>query len=302
MKKTVCIAGMLLFTSVTIAQAPVIESAPASPRGTAQQQRQSSNSDTNQEFMMPVASPKVTTKQQFSTSIIELEYSRPSIKERRVFGEMIPFGRPWRTGANAITKITFGEEIYFGGQRVRPGTYALYTIPDQDRWAVVLNTNHRSSGLNDIKPEDDIARVMVRPSALREPVETFTIELNDITSTSATLNIIWEHTKVSVPIKADNQERILAYLDKELKGKNPPYRNASYYYAEIGKNLDKAIEYADKVLAENPNAFWIHSHKANVYKQMGKKKEALKAAEKAAEMAKGTGYEEEYAKKVAEYR
>lgn len=94
----------------------------------------------------------------------------------------------------------------------------------------------------------------------------------------------------------------MAYLSKEFKGDNPPYRNASYYYAEIRENLDKAIEYADKVLAENPKAFWIYSHKANVYKQMGKNKEALKAAQKAAELTKGTGYEEEYSKKVGQYK
>lgn len=300
MKKIVFSAtGFLLFTAIGMAQPTVASSAEEMTR--AQQQRQSSNSITAQDFTMPSASPKVITTQQFSTSYIELEYSRPSMKGRKIFGEMIPFGKPWRTGANTITKITFGEEVMFGGQPVRPGTYALYTIPNKDSWTVFLNTNYKSSGLNDIKPENDIAKVEVKVNHTR-PCETFTIEVNDITSTGAFLNIAWENTQVSVPIRANNKERILAHLERELKGTNPPYRDAAFYYEEIGHNLEDALKYADKVLESNPKAFWIYSLKARIYNKMGNKKQALKNAQTAAEMTKGTGYEQEYVKKVEEYR
>jgi len=270
MKKIVCILSFLSFTTVTTMA---------------------------QDFKMPAQSPKTTIEQQFSTSKVELEYSRPSMKGRKVFGEMIPFGKPWRTGANAITKITFGEETFFGEQKVAPGTYALYSIPNRESWIVLLNKNHKSSGLNDIKPENDIAKIEVRISPIRETYETFTIDFNNITNTSATLDIVWENTKVSIPIKVDNQERILKYLDKALKDKNPPYSDASFYYAEIGKYED-ALKYADKVLSENPKAFWILTHKANIYKKMGKDKEALTEAKKVLDLVKGTDYEHEYSKRL----
>ena len=280
--------GLLFFTVVSTAQVSVSSTV--------------SKEAVQQEFAMPVASPKVTTKQQFSTSSIELEYSRPSVKGRKIFGDMVAFEKPWRTGANAATKITFGEEVFFGDQVVKAGTYALYTIPNKGSWIIMLNTNHKSSGLNDIKPENDVAKIEVKATHLNELVETFTIELNDITSTSATLNIMWEHTKVSVPIKAENKERILTHLEKALQGKNPPYRDAAFYFEEIGHDLPRAIEFADKVLEENPKAFWMYSLKARIYKKMGDKKQALKSAETAAELTKGTGYEEEYSKKVEEYK
>jgi len=298
MKKTVCIAGMLFFATMAMAQRS--GSPTSAPTKTITKQQQISNM--TQDFTMPVASPKVTVTQQFSTTSIGLEYSRPSVKGRKVFGEMVAFGRPWRTGANAATTITFGEEVIFGNQAVKPGTYALYTIPHEKSWIVLLNTNYKSSGLNDIMPENDVAKVEARTTRLERPVETFTIEINEISSTSATLNIIWENTKVSVPIIADNKERILAYLDEALQGENPPFREAAFYYEEIGHELESALEYADRVLEANPKAFWIHSLKARIYNKMGDKNQARRSAEMAVELTKGTGYEDEYRKKTEEYR
>jgi len=287
MKKIVfCIAGFLSFATISMAQ--------STPQGAPQ--------NVTRDFKMPAPSPKVKIIQQFSTSNIELEYSRPSMKERKIFGEMIPFGRPWRTGANAISTITFEEEVSFGGQLVKPGTYALYTIPNKDSWTVLLNSNYKSSGLNDIKHEHDVAKVEVKPITIREAYETFTIKLNNISNTKATLDIIWENTKVPVEIVADNKGRILAYLNRELQGKNPPYRDASYYYYEIDYKLDEALRYADKVLEENPKAFWIHSHKAKIYEKMGRKDQAIHSARQAAELTKGTQYEQEYVQKLNEYK
>src|SRR5690606_9342294 len=162
--------GFLLFTIASTAQVSVSSS-------------MSKTDKLQPEFSMPVASPKVTTTQQFSTTSIGLEYSRPSVKGRKVFGEMVAFGRPWRTGANAATTITFGEEVIFGNQAVKPGTYALYTIPHEKSWIVLLNTNYKSSGLNDIMPENDVAKVEARTTRLESPVETFTIEIYENSST-----------------------------------------------------------------------------------------------------------------------
>lgn len=304
MKKIVfSTAGFLLFTAIGTAQTTAApDTAEERVAELRERQLRSSVAISSSDFTMPVASPKVVVTQQFSTSFIGLEYSRPSMKERKVFGEMVPYGKPWRTGANAITKITFGEEVSFGEQRVKAGTYALYSIPNEGSWTVVLNTNHASSGLNDINPDQDVAKVRARATPVREPYETFAIELNDITSQSATLNIIWENTKVSVPIRTDNRGRILAYLEENLQGENPPYREAAFYFEEIGHELDRAIEYADQVIESNPKAFWMHSLKARVFNKMGDREQALESAQQAAELTRGTGYEQEYAKKVEEYK
>ncbi len=302
MKKTVFIIALSFFTTVTIAQKTANPTSAKGKKEKTEQKQLSTSSSMTPDFTMPAASPKVTTKQQFSTSAIELEYSRPSAKGRKIFGEMVPFGKPWRTGANAATKITFGEEVIFGGQKVEAGTYALYTIPNNESWIVILNTNYNSSGLNDIKPEDDVVKIEVRATSVSQPIETFTIELNDITSTRASLNIMWQHTKVSIPIHADNKERILSYLKRELNGANPPYRDAAFYFEEIGYELESALQYANRVLDSNPKAFWIHSLKARIYSKMGDRAQALRSAEMAAELTKGTGYEQEYAKKAEEYR
>lgn len=251
-----------------------------------------------QDMKLPSSSPKISLTQQFATSKIELEYSRPSMKGRKVFGEMIPYGKSWRTGANALTKITFGEDVVFGGQKVAAGAYSLYTIPGKASWTVVLNSELQSKGEQFFDASKDVVKVTVKPVVSKENYETFTLDLNDITSSSLTLNIRWENVKVPVTIMADNKEKIIAYLEKELKGSNPPYQAAAGYFNEANYKLEDAITYADKTLAANPNAFWIHSLKAQIYSKLGKKKEAIASAQKAATMTKGTDFEFEYAHKL----
>lgn len=251
-----------------------------------------------QDLKLPATSPKISLTQQFATSKIELEYSRPSMKGRKVFGSMIPYGKSWRTGANALTKITFGEDVVFGGQKVAAGAYSLYTIPGKDSWTVVLNSGLQSLGEKFFDPSKDVAKVTVKPEVSKENYETFTIDLNDITASSLILSIRWEKVKVPVTIVADNQEKIIAYLEKELKGDKPPYQAAASYFNEANYKLEDALTYADKTLAANPNAFWIHSLKAQIYSKLGKKKEAIESAQKAATMTKGTDFEFEYAHKL----
>jgi len=252
-----------------------------------------------QSFRMPSASPKVNLIHQFSTSSIELEYFRPSMKGRKIFGEMIPFGLPWRTGANGKTIITFGEDVSFGGQKVSAGKYSIYTIPGKDSWTVVLNSALvNESESKSYEPSKDVVRLQVKPVPTEQTYETFTIEFSDISDTSAKLNIIWENTRVAVQITANNNERILTYLEKELNGSKPPYQQASYYYYNNNHKLEKALEYADKAILSNKDAFWMHSHKAKIYLKLGDKAQAIKSAQAAADITKGTDYEFEYAKKL----
>ncbi|RYD96411.1 MAG: DUF2911 domain-containing protein [Sphingobacteriales bacterium] len=248
-----------------------------------------------QDFKMPAPSPATTINQEFSTSKIEIVYSRPAVKGRKIFGDLVPFGKEWRTGANGATKITFGEEVIFGGKVVPAGTYSIYTIPNKTSWDVILNPETENWGLSGYDKSKNVASVKANVINTKDKVESFTIALDNISKNSCDLILAWENTKVIVPVKADNDQRIQSYLTEALQSEKPPYLVAARYYFEKGKNLDQALAYTEKAIAENPKAFYIQWVKAEILSKMGKKTEAIAAAKLAADGAKGTPYEAEYA-------
>ena len=147
----------------------------------------------------PAPSPGCTIKQHVGTTDIEIVYSRPGVKGRKIFGDLVPYGQVWRTGANAVTKITFDKPVKFEGTEVPAGAYGLFTIPGEKEWTVIIYKDPSISPF-DYKEADDFARVKVTPKNLTEPVETFTIGVNDIRDDSATLNFIWDKTRVPVKL------------------------------------------------------------------------------------------------------
>lgn len=247
-----------------------------------------------QDFKMPAASPSQKIEQQFSISHIKLDYSRPSVKGRKIFGDLVPYGKLWRTGANAASKITFGEDVKINGQLIPAGTYSLYTIPGKDNWEVIINKSLENWGNTGFNEAENVIQFTVKPTTLKDLQETFTIDVTNITTNAATINISWEYTKVSFNVTADNRDKIISYLETELKGSKPPYAQAANYYLEQNYKLDQALTYVDKALNENPNAFWLHWLKARIYHKMGDTTNAIASAQKAYEISKGTDYEEEY--------
>ncbi|HTO15890.1 MAG TPA: DUF2911 domain-containing protein [Edaphocola sp.] len=246
-----------------------------------------------QDFKMPALSPTTSITQEFSTSKIELSYSRPSMRGRAVFGKLIPYDKEWRTGANANTKITFGEEVVFGGKTIPAGSYSLYTIPGKSSWDIILNSGTENWGMTGYDKSKNVADIQVKKQKTSN-VETFTISLDNMTKNSCDLVLSWEKTKIVIPIVANNDKLIQAYLDKELKSSKPPYLAASRYYFEKGIKLEEALKYADIALKQDPKAFYINSHKAEILYKLGRKDEAIKAAQIAADATKGTPYEAEY--------
>jgi len=243
---------------------------------------------------LPAPSPKVKIVQRFSTSEIVLDYSRPSMKGRSIFGNMIPYGQVWRTGANECTKITFNEKIAFGGMPIPAGTYALYSVPGKDSWQIILNSGIKNWGDVGFTDSLDVAKVTVPVQQLSVPVETFNIGLEDITDTSCNLALSWEKVKVTVPIVAHNDSLITAYLENALAGSKPPYGQAAQYYLSKNKRLNEALTYSEKAVAANPKAFgsrWLH---ARILYKLNRKQEALDEAKQAANLAKGTPFAYEY--------
>ena len=148
----------------------------------------------------PAASPACTLKQRVGLTDIEIVYSRPGVKGRQIFGGLVPYDKVWRTGANQATKITFGAPVTLNGAEVPAGTYALMTIPGEKEWTIIVNKTAAQWGAYRYDEKADLVRVKATPAALAESVETFTIDINDIHDDSATLNLIWEKTRVPVKL------------------------------------------------------------------------------------------------------
>lgn len=249
-----------------------------------------------QDIKLPQPSPKSVINQNFSISEIVIEYSRPSAKGRKVFGGIVPYNEVWRTGANEATSIHIGEDLKLAGQPVKKGTYALYTIPGKMEWKVIINKGTSNWGTMGFDQKDNIATFTVPVSTTTKPVETFTISLENISNSTCEIVLKWENSKVTIPVEAYNtHEIIMSYLDRELKGENPPYVYAANYYLSNGEKLDEALNLTNKAI-EKQDVFYLHWLKARILEKLGKKEEALKEAAYAAEKSAGTPYESEFKK------
>lgn len=218
-----------------------------------------------QQLKVPAPSPSQTIKQAFGLSEITIEYSRPGIKGRTIYGDVVPFGKVWRTGANSSTKITFGEDVKVEGNDVKAGTYALYSVPNKDSWDIMLYKDLTLGGnVAEYKKENEVLRFVVKPSALNDKVETFNIQVADITMNSARVELNWENTRVSFKVDVDIDSKIMKSIETTVVNDNRPYYQAASYFYESGKDLVKAAEWADKAIAQNPKAYWIVLLKAKI--------------------------------------
>lgn len=234
----------------------------------------------------PQPSPAAHIKQEFALSNVELSYSRPAMRNRAVFGDLVPYGKVWRTGANAATTITFGDDVEFGGKPVAAGKYGLLTIPGASEWVVILTRQLDVTSPAAYKQDQDVVRVTVRPEALPFSLETFMIGFDNIQPTSMNMDIVWDRTVVSVPIKANIDAKVMAQIQELEKSDKFPYFQAAMYYMENGKDMNKALGWLTKATEQNPNAFWVHHQRANCLAKLGKKADAIAAANKSMELAK----------------
>lgn len=238
-----------------------------------------------QQLKVPAPSPLQTIKQAFALSDITVEYSRPGIKNRVVFGDVVPFGKVWRTGANAATQITFGEDVTVEGKAVTAGTYALYTVPNKDSWEVMLYKDLKLGGnVADYKKENEVLRFTVKPAQATK-TETFTINIADVTATTANVELIWDQTKVAFKVAADIDAKMMKNIDAALANDSRPYFQAASYYYDNNKDLKTALEWATKAADANPKAFWMWMLKAKIQLKTGDKKAATETAQKVITLA-----------------
>jgi Protein of unknown function (DUF2911) len=239
-----------------------------------------------QAIKTPAPSPTQTIKQDFALSSIEVVYSRPSAKGRAIFGDLVPYGKIWRTGANGATKITFGEDVKVGGIAVKAGSYALYTVPNKDEWEIIINKGANNSGLTGYKTEDDVARFKVKPQGLPFTMETFTIILNDATPSSINIAVVWGNQMTAFAVVADIDSRIMSQINTAMNVDSRPYFQAASYYFDAGKDLNKALEWANKAVEAQPKAYWVMHLKAKIQAKNGDKAGAKATALKSIELAK----------------
>lgn len=233
----------------------------------------------------PAPSPTQTVKQDFGLGSIELSYSRPAMKGRKVFGDLVPFGNVWRTGANSATLVTFSDEVTIGGKKVPAGKYGLLSIPNKDSWTLIISKQLDVTSPAAYKAESDVVRVDVNTMKLAEKTESFTIQFANVKPTSCELHIMWENTAVSLPISTDVDAKVMSQIDQLMNKDTRPYFNAAMYYMDNGKDLNQALSWFDKAIEMNGAAFWIHHQRANCLAKLGKKAEAKAAAEKSKELA-----------------
>lgn len=235
---------------------------------------------------MPAPSPTQTIKQGFGIGSVELTYSRPSVKGRKIYGDLVPYNKLWRTGANAATRLVLTEPLEIGGKKMDTGTYVLYTIPGIDSWEVVLNKGLTNWGTDGYKETEDVVRFKAEPMKMKNMVETFTMNFTNISPESCSLDIMWDKTMISIPIKADFKDKVRGQIEAALKTDKKPYWQAAQFYNEYDKNLPKALENVTKAIGDNDKAFWIWIYKARIQKEMGDMAGAMESSKKSLDLAK----------------
>jgi hypothetical protein len=237
-------------------------------------------------LQFPAASPGCTLKQRVGVTDIEVVYSRPSMKGRQIFGNVVPFGKVWRTGANAATKITFSTPVKLNGAAVAAGSYALYTIPGEDEWTIILNKGVGKSGTQ-YDEKDDVLRFKTAPVNWSETsLETFTIEFNELRDESAIMNLVWDHTVVPIKIEMDLTGKLVPQIEAVMASdaKQKPYFPAAVFYYDHGQDLQKAKQWIEAAVAQN-EAYYTVYWKAKILAKLGEKDDAIAAAKRSKELA-----------------
>lgn len=252
-----------------------------------------------QSLVTPQPSPTQIVKQNFSTGSIEINYSRPSVKGRKVFGDLVPFGKVWRTGANSATTLTFSDDVTIGGKEIKAGKYGLLSIPDKTDWTLIITKDLDVTSPAAYKPENDVVRVSAKAYPMPMAIENFTIVIGDITGNSCNLELIWDKTVVTLPITTNTEARVMGQIDQTMNKDNKPYFAAASYYYDNGKDLGKAKEWVEKAIADNPDAFWMMLLKARILVKQNDKAGAKAAAEKTVALAT-TAKNDDYVKMASD--
>jgi hypothetical protein len=239
----------------------------------------------------PSASPSSTIIQTLGLTKITVDYSRPSVKGRKIFGDLVPYAKIWRTGANKITSIKFDDDVFINGGEIKAGSYGLYTIPGKSEWTIIFNRDDKQWGSYGYDINKDVIRFTVQPIQPQEFTEQMTIDFVEFTPTTTYLSIKWESTEVKFKIEQKVEDKIMAEIaEKTAKADatSDTYFSAADYYYQKGINLDQALTWANKVIEKNKQ-YWAYQLVARIAAKQNNCAVAIPNAEKSMELAKKAG-------------
>ncbi|MFT6797945.1 MAG: hypothetical protein ACJAWA_000050 [Nonlabens sp.] len=228
----------------------------------------------------PQPSPSAKAMQTVGLTEVTLEYSRPAKRGRAIFGELVPFDKLWRTGANSNSMITFSDDVKFAGTDVKAGTYAVYTKPGKKEWTVMLYNDTSNWGNPKTWDENKVvATATVEIKKINYEVESWTMAINEVTMEGAHLQMMWEKTLVAVPFTVPTAAKTEASIDKVMAGPSAnDYYSAATFYLDANKNLQQAHEWISEAVEARPEAYWMHRKKSLIEAKMGNKSAAIASA------------------------
>lgn len=241
----------------------------------------------------PQPSPRSTISQKVGLTTVEVDYSRPSARGRKIIGGLVRYGDIWRTGANKNTTVSFSDPINIVGKSLAAGKYALYTRPSADQWEVYFYKKNNMGDASSDWEEDQVVLSLSVPSVYFDSmVESFTITFSDLKSGGATLNLIWEHTLVALPFEVPTMAKAMESIKKTFAAdpKAGDYYQAAVYYLQESKELKQAQTWMEKALEmRDKPAYWMYRQYALILSKLGDKKAAMTAIQKSNELATKAG-------------
>ena len=254
---------------------------------------------------LPQPSPKARVEQRVGLTDFSVDYSSPGVKGRPIWGSLVAYDKPWRTGANAATKLTASRDFTFGGKNVPAGSYALYTIPGKSSWVVALNSSLEAWGDQGYDAKKDVARATVTPTA-NAPRERLTFTFDDTSDQGVKLNLEWEKLRVSVPITVDTKAQVAKNIQSSVDDAWRPHFSSARYLLESGGDLEQALKYVDQSIAIKPT-WWNNWVRAQILQKKGRAQDAVASGEKALQLGTGDRVFEGYfkpdvTKAVAEWK
>ncbi|MGH1383960.1 DUF2911 domain-containing protein [Kordia sp.] len=241
----------------------------------------------------PQPSPSAKLTQTVGLTEVTIEYSRPAMKGRKIFGELVPNDKMWRTGANANTKITFSDDVTIGGSAVKAGTYAIFTKPSAKTWEVIIYSDASNWGTPRNWDDSKVVAKAVAPvNKMPYKTESFTIDIANLSSTGADIEFKWDKTLVVVPFVVPTDKKATASIEKMMGGPSAgDYFSAARYYLEEGKDMDKSKMWIDKAIemTKDQPRFWYLRQQSLIYAKMGKKADAVKIAKESLALAEKAG-------------
>jgi hypothetical protein len=241
------------------------------------------------QITMPAPSPSATTIQNVGLAKVSVDYSRPSLKGRKMMGsDIVPYGKVWRTGANKIPGLKVDKTILIGGKSLEPGEYGIITIPGQKEWTIIISNNANQWGTYNYKESEDKFRFTAPAQKTKSSEETFTIGFTDIKEESASMYIVWENDMVKFPLSHDSHASIVEEINTKMAASeisNDTYFDAADYYYKKNLDLNRAMSWANKVV-DNDKQYWTYALRAKISAKAGNCAVALSDAKLGIEMAK----------------